>query len=131
SVIGALKRSLQPKAAELGIYVCGGRGRHFRQTPNELVSVGERTGLNAGELVRASRLAARVDNNAIGDGFQLYLHTFVVTKGGDWTIVQQGLNGSSGMARRYHWHSASVRDFICEPHTGIVGDHQGTIMNLV
>jgi hypothetical protein len=81
--------------------------------------------------VRSSRLAARVDNNAIADGFQLYLHGFVVAATGEWTIVQQGMNGANGMARRYHWHSATVKNFVQEPHAGIVGDHQGTIMNLV
>lgn len=87
--------------------------------------------MNGDSLVRSSRLAARVDNNAIADGFQLYLHGFVVAASGEWTIVQQGMNGASGMARRYHWHSATVKDFVQEPHTGIVGEHQGTIMNLV
>ncbi len=80
SVINALKRALRPKAAELGIYICGGRGRHSRRTPDELLIVGERTGLDADGLIRASRLSARVDNNAIGDGFQLYLHSFIVTR---------------------------------------------------
>jgi hypothetical protein len=131
SVLGALKRGLNPRAHELGLYVCGGRGRHSRKTPDELLHYAERTGLHADSLVRASRLAARVDNNAIADGFQLYLHGFVVTKKGEWAIVQQGMNGSSGLARRYHWHSATVKDFTLEPHTGIVGAHQGTIMNLV
>jgi hypothetical protein len=131
SVLGALKRGLNPRAHELGLYVCGGRGRHSRKTPDELLDYAERTGLNGDSLVRASRLAARVDNNAIDDGFQLYLHGFVVTKAGEWAIVQQGMNGSSGLARRYHWHSATVKDFILEPHTGIVGAHQGAIMNLV
>src|SRR6185437_2513912 len=78
-----------------------------------------------------SRLTARVDSNAIADGFQIYLHSFVLTSSGEWAVVQQGLNDQSGMARRYHWHSTSVRDFVAEPHTGIVGEHQGTIMNLV
>jgi hypothetical protein len=81
--------------------------------------------------VRASRLAARIDNNAIADGFQLYLHGFILSTGGEWVIVQQGMNETTAMARRYHWHSATVRDFVCEPHTAIVGEHQGTIMNLV
>jgi hypothetical protein len=76
-------------------------------------------------------LTARVDNNAIDDGFQLYLHGFVVSSAGEWTVVQQGMNGDSALARRYHWHSASVRDFTVQPHSGIVGDHQGEIMNLV
>ena len=131
SVLGALKRGLNPRSRELGIYVCGGRGRHSRQTPAELLQYAEGIGLNGDSLVRSSRLAARVDNNAIADGFQLYLHGFVVAASGEWTIVQQGMNGASGMARRYHWHSATVKDFVQEPHTGIVGEHQGTIMNLV
>ena len=131
SVLGALKRGLNPRAHELGVYLCGGRGRHSRNTPGELRAVAERRGLDGDELVRASRLTARVDNNAIADGFQIYLHTFVVSASGEWAVVQQGMNESSGMARRYHWHSATVRDFTSEPHTAIVGDPQGEIMNLV
>jgi hypothetical protein len=96
-----------------------------------LRAVSSRTGLDGEALVRSSRLAARVDNNAVADGFQLYLHAFIVNTQGDWTIVQQGMNDHAGMARRYHWHSASVRDFVSEPHSGIVGENQGMIMNLV
>jgi hypothetical protein len=131
SVMGALKRGLAPRAHELGIYICGGRGRFSRNTPQELRSIAERRGFDGEALVRTSRLTARVDNNAIADGFQIYLHSFVVSSNGEWAVVQQGLNDRSGMARRYHWHSASVRDFVAEPHTGIVGENQGTIMNLV
>lgn len=131
SVMGALKRGLAPRANELGIYICGGRGRFSRNTPDELRVLGERRGFDADTLVRTSKLTARIDNNAIADGFQIYLHNFVVTAEGEWAVVQQGLNDRNGMARRYHWHSASVRDFVTEPHTGIVGENQGTIMNLV
>jgi hypothetical protein len=131
SVVGALKRGLNPRSHELGLYICGGRGRQSLRTPDELRGIADRTGLDGAELVRASRLAARVDNTAIADGFQIYLHSFIVTSGGEWAIVQQGLNDASGLARRYHWHSASVRDFTSEPHTGIVGEPQGAIMNLV
>jgi uncharacterized protein len=131
SVLGALKRGLNPRAHELGLHVCGGRGRHSRQTPTELLRYADGTGLNGESLVRSSRLAARVDNNAIVDGFQLYLHGIIVAASGERTIVQQGMNGTSGMARRYHWHSAGARDFTNEPHTGIVGEHRGTIMNLI
>ena len=131
SVMGALKRGLAPRADELGIYICGGRGRFARNTPQELRSIGERRGFDGDALVRHSRLTARIDNNAIADGFQIYLHSFIVTSNGTWAVVQQGLNDRSGMARRYHWHSASVRDFVTEPHTGIVGENQGMIMNLV
>jgi len=131
SVLGALKRGLNPRSRELGIYVCGGRGRHSRNTPDELRSYADRTGLDGESLVRASRLTARVDNNAIADGFQIYLHGFVLNAAGEWTIVQQGLNDGTGLARRYHWHSATVKSFTMEPHTAVVGEHQGEIMNLV
>ena len=131
SVMGALKRGLAPRADELGLYICGGRGRFSRQTPDELRLLGDRRGLDGDALVRTSRLTARIDNNAIADGFQIYLHNFVVTADGEWAVVQQGLNDRSGLARRYHWHSATVKDFVAEPHTGIVGENQGTIMNLV
>ncbi len=131
SVMGALKRGLAPRADELGIYICGGRGRFSRNTPQELRALAERRGFDGETLVRTSRLTARIDNNAIADGFQIYLHSFVVTSAGEWAVVQQGLNDRSGLARRYHWHSASVRDFVAEPHTGIVGENQGVIMNLV
>jgi hypothetical protein len=131
SVMGALKRGLAPRADEVGIYICGGRGRHSRNTPNELRAIAEKKSLDGEALVQTSRLTARIDNNAIADGFQIYLHTFVLSAQGEWTVVQQGMNEASRMARRYHWHSAAVRDFTSAPHTGIVGEHQGTIMNLV
>src|SRR5437763_3969048 len=131
SVMGALKRGLASRADELGIYICGGRGRFSRNTPNELRQISDQRGFDGEALVRISRLTARIDNNAIADGFQIYLHSFVVTANGEWAVVQQGLNDGTGMARRYHWHSATISDFVAEPHTGIVGQHQGTIMNLV
>lgn len=131
SVMGALKRGLTPRANELGIYICGGRGRFSRNTPLELRSIAEDRGFDGEAMVRNSRLTARIDNNAIADGFQIYLHSFIVTSDGEWAVVQQGLNDRSGMARRYHWHSAAVRDFVAEPHSAIVGENQGTIMNLV
>jgi hypothetical protein len=130
SVMGALKRALNHKASETGIYICGGKGKHSRQTPAELFAFCERTGLNGNELVRSSKLTAKVDNTVIQDGFQIYLHTFVVSKDGEWAVVQQGMNDASGMARRYHWHSEHVRSFVEEPHTFIYGKNQGTILNL-
>jgi len=131
SVMGALKRGLNPRAADLGICVCGGRGNQSRRTPDELRDIAERRSLDGDALVRTSRLTAKIDNNCIVDGFQLYLHSFVVAANGEWTVVQQGMNESSGMARRYHWHSENVRDFTDAPHTGIAGEHQGEILNLV
>lgn len=131
SVLGALKRGLNPRADDLGIYVCGGRGKHSRKTPDELKSLANRKGWDGNALVRTSRLTARIDNNAVADGFQLYLHSFIVNNTGEWAVVQQGMNDRTALARRYHWHSPSVRDFVSAPHTAIVGEHQGNIMNLV
>ncbi len=131
SVMGALKKGLNPRAHELGVYICGGRGKHSRKTPDELRSIADRISLDGDALVRTSRLTARIDNNAIADGFQIYLHTFVLTADGEWAVVQQGMNEASGLARRYHWHSPAVRDFTADPHTAIVGEHAGVIRNLV
>jgi hypothetical protein len=131
SVMGALKKGLNPKAHELGVYVCGGRGRQSLRTPDELRDISDRVGIDGAALIRTSRLTARIDNNAVDDGFQIYLHSFVVTVNGDWSVVQQGMNEGSRLARRYHWHSAAVRDFTADPHTGIVGVNAGTIRNLV
>jgi hypothetical protein len=131
SVLGALKRGLNSQSHELGIAICGGRGKHSRKTPDELRLFANTCNLQAEALVRTSRLTARVDNNAIADGFQLYLHNFIVTTAGEWVVVQQGMNPQSKLARRYHWHSATVRSFTADPHAAIVGQHQGTIMNLV
>ena len=130
SVMGALKKSINPLSKELGIYICGGKGKHSRETPNELLKIADKTGLNGTELVRASKLSAKVDNTAIQDGFQLYLHSFVLSNEGDWAVVQQGMSDSSATARRYHWHSENLKSFVEEPHTGICGINQGQILNL-
>src|SRR5499427_3229991 len=131
SVMNALKRGLRPRSDELGLYVCGGRGKASRNTPAELRTLADRRGFDGDALVRTSRLTARIDNNAIADGFQIYLHSFVVSSNGEWAVVQQGMNAETRLARRYHWHSATVRDFTCEPHTAIVGTPGGVITNLV
>ena len=130
SVIGALKRGLGPFENELGIHVCGGRGRHSRRTPQELIALGERVGFDGHALTRASRLVAKVDSAAVQDGFDLYLHGFFVTDDGKWTVVQQGMNGDKRQARRYHWHSEDVTSFVEAPHSAIDGPAQGEIINL-
>ena len=130
SVMYALKRGLNPRAKELGIYVCGGRGKYSRQTPDELLEIAAREGLNGDQLVRNSKLVAKVDNNAVQDGFQLYQHNFVLTRNGNWAVVQQGMNGAEKKARRYHWCSSNLRSFVEEPHSGVVGDNRGKILNL-
>src|SRR5690349_23843605 len=130
AVIGALKRGLAPRARELGLHVCGGRGSHSRQTPHELAAIGERTGLDGAALARTSRLVAKVDSALVQDGFDLYLHGFVVAADGAWTVVQQGMNTGRREARRYHWLSEGVRSFVEEPHAAIEGHPAGAIVNL-
>src|SRR6185436_12082367 len=130
SVTGALKRGLAPLATELGVHVCGGRGKHSRQTPQELVTIGERVGFDGAALARASRLIAKVDSAAVQDGFDLYLHGFIVTDEGRWAVVQQGMNGDARQARRYHWLSEGLNSFVDEPHSAIDGPRQGVIVNL-
>ncbi|MBV6646713.1 MAG: DUF763 domain-containing protein [Cyclobacteriaceae bacterium] len=130
SVMGALKTAINPIASDLGIYICGGRGKHSRKTPQELIAIADKTGLDGEKLVKSSRLSAKVDNTAIQDGFQIYLHSFILSDEGEWAVVQQGMNGNTGYARRYHWHSKELQSFIEEPHTFIYGRNQGQILNL-
>ncbi len=130
SVMGALKKGLNPLSRELGIYICGGRGRYSRQTPDEIRQISCDEALDGEDLVKASRLSAKVDNTCIQDGFQIYLHNFILTRQGEWAVVQQGMNDRTGMARRYHWHSPGVKSFVENPHTGISGTNQGLLVNL-
>ncbi|MDF2449037.1 MAG: hypothetical protein K0R26_1541 [Bacteroidota bacterium] len=130
SVMGALKKALNPKFNELGIYICGGKGKYSRQTPAELIALADKTGLDGQQLVRTSRLTAKVDTSAVQDGFQIYLHTFIVSKEGEWNVIQQGMNTETGMARRYHWQSTILKSFVKEPHAYIYGQNRGSILNL-
>ena len=130
SVVSALKRGLAPLESELGVHVCGGRGKHSRRTPQELVTIGERVGLDGVALAKASRLIAKVDSAAVQDGFDLYLHGFIVTDDGKWVVVQQGMNGEYRQARRYHWLSEGLKSFVEEPHAAIDGLGRGEIVDL-
>jgi hypothetical protein len=130
SVIGALKRGLAPLERELGVHVCGGRGKHSRKTPQELVAIGARTGVDGSALARVSRLVAKIDSAAVQDGFDLYLHGFIVADDGKWVVVQQGMNGGRRQARRYHWLSEGLTSFLDDPHAAIDGVAQGNIVNL-
>ncbi len=130
SVLGALKRGLAPLDRELGLHVCGGRGQHSRRTPHELVAIGDKVGFDGANLATASRLIAKVDSAAVQDGFDLYLHGFIVADDGRWVVVQQGMNGDRKQARRYHWLSEGVKSFVDEPHAAIEGPGQGEIINL-
>lgn len=130
AVTRALKDAINPQAKALGLYVCGGKGKASMKTPDELRQVGDRTGLDADALARCSKLSAKVDNTAIQDGYQLYLHSFIVTQGGHWTVIQQGMKTGQRSARRYHWHSEGLTSFVDDPHTAVCGDPQGQILNL-
>ncbi len=130
SVLGALKRGMAARNHDLGIYVCGGRGAHSRKTPSELLAVADRTGLDGAALGRASRLVAKIDSAAVQDGFDLYLHGFITSSDGKWAVVQQGMNGDLRQARRYHWLSENITDFLSSPHAAIEGREQGEILNL-
>jgi hypothetical protein len=130
SVMGALKRAINPHSRELGIYICGGKGKHSKQTPAELLKISESTGLDGNYLVKCSKLSAKVDNTAIQDGFQLYTHNFILSDTGKWAVVQQGMSDASSTARRYHWHSEQLTSFVDDPHTSIYGKNTGLILNM-
>lgn len=130
SVLGALKRGLTPMSGELGIHVCGGRGAQSRKTPGELLDIGDRVGIDGASLATKSRLIAKVDSAAVQDGFDLYLHGFIVADDGKWVVIQQGMNGERRQARRYHWLSEGLTSFLDSPHSAIEGREQGEIINL-
>jgi len=131
TVCGALKEGLRGLEKDSGLFVAGGKGKTSRKTPQELEAFGERFGFEPAGLVYASRLAAKVDSAALQDGYQLYHHTFVFSGDGAWTVIQQGMNEATRWARRYHWLSADVDDFVCEPHKAICSDERGVVLNMV
>ena len=131
TLCGALKEGIRGLEKDLGFFVAGGKGGTSRKTPAELETWGETIGLNAAPLVYASRMSAKVDNNAVQDGYQLYHHNFFFTSRGSWAVVQQGMNESNRYARRYHWLGETVADFVNEPHSAILTERQATTLNLV
>ncbi len=131
AVMRALKAVINPASKDLGLYVCGGKGKESLKTPTELLEIGYKTGLDGAGLSRASKLSAKVDNTALQDGFNLYLHNFILSDSGKWSVIQQGMHTKNGKARRYHWHSGNLKSFTQEPHTAICGLNEGKIINLV
>jgi hypothetical protein len=132
TVCGAVKEAVKGREADFGFHVAGGKGRTSRQTPAEVTAACERLGRDPVPLVYASRISAKVDNAAVQDGYQLYQHSFLFTPAGEWAVVQQGMNGATQTARRYHWLSAGVRSFVDEPHAAVCCDERGArVMNLV
>jgi len=134
TVCGAIKEGLKGLEPELGLFVAGGKGKVSRRTPDEILQHAERHSIGADPtaLVYASRMSAKVDNTAVQDGYQLYHHVFIFDKSGDWAVVQQGMNESNRWARRYHWLSSGVQDFVCEPHAAVCSDARGQlVLNMV
>lgn len=140
TALGALKEGLKGTEKDLGIFIAGGKGKTSRQTPEEiekfcnkysirLPSIPYPSSLNP--LVYASKMAAKVDNTALQDGYQLYHHVFIFTKSGTWAVIQQGMNPEIHYARRYHWLSEGVKSFVNEPHKGIICDQRGKPLNMV
>jgi hypothetical protein len=145
TVCGALKEGLRDLGADTGLYVAGGKGKTSRRTPQELLALGDHLGLDPAPLIYSSRMAAKVDSAALQDGYQIYHHTFVFTPAaggqtaarpgesapGAWCVIQQGMNPDTRWARRYHWLSTTVEDFVCEPHHAICCDGRGEVLNMV
>jgi len=129
TVMGALKEST--KFQDLPIYVCGGKGKIAIKTPYEIMDICNKIGCDADKLIYNSRISAKVDSSAVQDGFQIYHHTIVFTHEGDWAVVQQGMEEKSRMARRYHWYSRNIKNFVNEPHSGIITDKNVPTLNLV
>ena len=130
AVLGSLRRKINPISSDLGVHILGGKGKAAWRAPKQIERVAEQHSLDGDELVRSCQLAKRVDNNAIQDGYNLYQQHVILTDEGEWTGITQGMDTSTRRARRYHMHSPSVRSFVDDPHTGIVGDRGESILNL-
>lgn len=133
TLCGAIKEGIRGRERDLGLIVAGGKGRTSRKTPEEIMRAADRYALpvDPGGLVYASRMSAKVDNTALQDGYQLYHHVFIFTFSGQWAVVQQGMNENTRLARRYHWLSEGVTDFVCEPHAAVCCDQRGQVLNMV
>ena len=129
TTMGALKEAF--KKLDTGIYICGGKGKTSLKTPDEIRQIGSKKGINVEPLIYTSKMTAKVDNSALQDGYSIYHHTIIFTSEGQWSVVQQGMNGTNRMARRYHWFSNELEDFTCEPHRGIITDGFTKPLNMV
>jgi len=131
TVCGALKEGLKGMERELGFFIAGGKGKTSRRTPLEIEEICHQRAMNGTPLIYASRMSAKVDSAAVQDGYQIYHHAFFFTQSGQWAVVQQGMNEGSRYARRYHWFSQGIRDFVCEPHWAVCCDQTNEGLNLV
>lgn len=130
-LLGALKRRMNQKAHETGLYILGGKGKAAYSIEKQIGRIADTLSLPGPELSKSSRLTKRVDNNAVQDGFDLYQQYFILSDEGEWTALTQGMNRKTRRARRYHWHSPTVRSFGSSPHSGIMGLEDQKVLNLV
>jgi len=130
TVLGSLQRQINPKASDLGLYILGGKGKNSWHTADRVKRLSDKHSLKGDELAESCQLTKRIDNNAVQDGYNLYQHYFILSDEGEWTSISQGMNPGSRRARRYHWHSPTVRSFVSAPHTGIVGEKGEPVLNL-
>ncbi|MEE8380896.1 MAG: DUF763 domain-containing protein, partial [Thermodesulfobacteriota bacterium] len=131
TVCGALKEGVRGLESELGFFVAGGKGKASLKTPSQIEQYCHDLSMDADNLIYSSKMSAKIDNTAIQDGYQLYHHTFLFTKAGKWSVIQQGMNADNRYARRYHWNSEGVKNFVCEPHQAICCDMKGKSLNMV
>lgn len=128
----ALKESIRGQEKDLGVFICGGKGKTSRKTPDEITDWGQKLLLGeeqTNKLVYNSKMSAKVDSSLIQDGYQIYHHSFIFSKNGAWAVVQQGMNTEEQTARRYHWFSSDIKDLIVEPHAGIASQRISTLNN--
>ncbi len=131
TVCGAIKEGIRGMEKDLGLFIAGGKGGTSRKTPSEIENAGHLITADPAKLIYASRISAKVDNNAVQDGYQLYHHVFCFTKEGSWAVIQQGMNEENRYARRYHWLGDRVTDFVCEPHSAVCAEASASTLNLV
>lgn len=130
-VCAALKEAVKGREKDFGIIIAGGKGKTSRKTPEELQDYGEKFSLDVNNLIFASRISAKIDSAALQDGYNLYHHTFIATLKNQWAVIQQGMNEKTKKARRYHWLSKDLKDFVCEPHKAIISEAKGSALNMV
>ena len=129
----ALKEAIRYNERNLGIFICGGKGKTSLKTPDEIKNWGGILSLpeaNVNNLVYNSKMTAKVDSSLVQDGFQIYHHSFFFSKNGAWAVVQQGMNTINQTARRYHWYSEKIEDLVCEPHSGIISQVKSPTLDL-
>jgi hypothetical protein len=130
TLCASLKEAIKGKEKEFGLFIVGGKGRTSLKTPDEIKKHAQKFGFEPNFFIKASKISAKVDNVCLQDGYNLYHHTFIFTPYGEWVVIQQGMNSSTHYARRYHWKGNRSKDFIVEPHSGIISIKKNKVIDL-